>query len=150
METTETKPTHMQLPWRWGYWNYNRAVGRYQFDPSRGDSNSEGNGLVLASGEYGAKIPTYWELKQYAVIRCSGCHDGSTDLEISSEHAEFVARACNSHDELLAACEAAWNLLEESAYGEMRKALQGRVSMVFVKLSNAIAKAKELRNKNDL
>ena len=72
----------------------------------------------------------------------TGSHELSVQMPI--ETAEFIVRACNSHEDLLAACERARNVMEQPAViNGLPDTFGDWITIVLAELETAIAKVKE-------
>ena len=76
---------HTPLPWKW------TPEGRGEWDDITGLEGADGTKIITLKDVY----PGYSECGEDLI------------MEIDPKNAAFIVRAVNSHDELLAACEAA-------------------------------------------
>lgn len=83
--------------WHWGRWKYDHILKRCTFEYGLTHSKDVlDDDVVLSDCEYGFKVKDYEEALDHTIIHSDGT--------ISVKHAAFIARACNSHDELRYVC----------------------------------------------
>ena len=87
-------------------------------------------------GPYRVKKPGHGQKTKYLCVQI-GSDDSYTTLELEPEDARFIVRACNAHDELLAACEYALKRFEHDGWP-----LNVQNNAAIEKLREAIARVK--------